>query len=52
MLKLKIKLETLSNENPTEKAINVLTNYEYNLKKMQAITVEISIFSMNIAVQN
>lgn len=36
MLKLKIKLETLSNENPTEKAINVLTNYEYNLKFVEA----------------
>ena len=32
VLKLKIKLETLSNENPTEKAMNLLTNYEYNLK--------------------
>lgn len=36
VLKLKIKLETLSNENPTEKAINVLTNYEYNLKFVEA----------------
>ncbi|WP_339008654.1 MobA/MobL family protein [Fusobacterium animalis] len=40
MLKLKIKLETLSNENPTEKAINVLTNYEYNLKFVEAFEIQ------------
>ena len=40
MLKLKIKLETLSNENPTEKAINVLTNYEYNLKFVEAFEMQ------------
>ena len=40
MLKLKIKLETLSNENPTKKAINVLTNYEYNLKFVEAFEIQ------------
>nr|WP_310788226.1 MobA/MobL family protein [Fusobacterium nucleatum] len=40
VLKLKIKLETLSNENPTEKAMNVLTNYEYNLKFVEAFEMQ------------
>ena len=40
VLKLKIKLETLSNENPTEKAMNLLTNYEYNLKFVEAFEMQ------------
>lgn len=40
VLKLKIKLETISNENPTEKAMNLLTNYEYNLKFVEAFEIQ------------
>ena len=40
VLKLKIKLETISNENPTEKAMNLLTNYEYNLKFVEAFEMQ------------
>lgn len=40
VLKLKIKLEILSNENSTEKAMNVSTNYEYNLKFVEAFEMQ------------
>ena len=40
VIKLKIKLEILSNENPTEKAMNVLTSYEYNLKFVEAFEMQ------------
>ena len=40
VLKLKIKLETISNENPTEKAMNLLTNYEYNSKFVEAFEMQ------------
>ena len=40
VIKLKIKLEILSNENPTEKAMNILTSYEYNLKFVEAFEMQ------------
>lgn len=40
LINLKIKLETLSNENMTEKAVNILSNYEYNFKLVETFEIQ------------
>ncbi len=40
LINLKIKLETLSNENVTEKAVNILSNYEYNFKLVETFEIQ------------